>query len=69
MVPPFGRYTTAQILNALGTGHHWVLGELGILVGVVFFLLGAAVTTTAVTTKRADKPTAEESYDSQRHIS
>jgi hypothetical protein len=49
MVPPLNRFTSAEILQAMGSGHHWPLGVLAMLIGVVFFVVGAATTATLLT--------------------
>lgn len=43
MIPPLNRYSTQQILHALGNSHHWSLIVTAVVVGLVIFGLGAAV--------------------------
>lgn len=43
MLPPFSQFSTQEIVRTLGTGNHFALGIVLVLLGVVLFILGAAV--------------------------
>jgi hypothetical protein len=58
MVPPLNQFTSSQILQAMGSGHHWPLAVLAMLMCGVFFAAGAA-TANQVLTHHAGK---------QRHL-
>ena len=49
MVPPLNRFTISQILQAMGSGHHWPLGLLAMLICGVFFAAGAATANQVLT--------------------